>query len=84
MALSRLSPGFNSRYRNFTALAQLVERVAFNHKVAGSSPAGGINFSHGCPSLVKETALRAVVEKRVGSNPTPCTSELSADISEVT
>ena len=27
-----------------TILAQLVERVAFNHKAAGSSPAGGIFF----------------------------------------
>ena len=32
---------------------------------------------------VKEKALRAFAEMRVGSNPTPCTSELSNDTSEV-
>lgn len=34
--------------------------------------------------MVKERVLRTLVEKRVGSNPTPCTSELTNVISEVT
>lgn len=33
--------------------------------------------------VVKERVLRTLAEMRVGSNPTPCTSELSNDISEV-
>lgn len=33
--------------------------------------------------VVKERVLRTLVAKRVGSNPTPCTSELSNDTSEV-
>ena len=33
--------------------------------------------------VVKERVLRTLVERRVGSNPTPCTSELSTDTSEV-
>ena len=31
---------------NYSGLAQLVEQVAVNHPVAGSSPARGANFSH--------------------------------------
>lgn len=31
----------------------------------------------------KERVLRTLVEKRVGSNPTPCTPELLTDNSEV-
>ena len=38
--LSEVSP-----QGHFTVLAQLVERVAFNHNVAGSIPAGGIFFA---------------------------------------
>ena len=35
----------NVRKDTYTVLAQLVERVAFNHNVAGSTPAGGIFYT---------------------------------------
>ena len=49
MALSRPRPGFESRHRSQTSLAQLVEHQAFSKRsdlvVAGSTPAGGVFFA---------------------------------------
>ncbi len=46
--LTFLAPFRQERVRQkvLTFLAQLVEHVAFNHVVAGSSPAEGIFFGH--------------------------------------
>lgn len=40
--------GFYSRILGVSSVAQLVEHVAVNHRVAGSSPARGASGSDGC------------------------------------